>query len=85
MPEPIQLVTPSALIANLPTWWARLRARVKVVGTAMTSRGDKVIILSDDKKHIKLIGAGEFNAPHSGTNESGADARGTATTTETGA
>ena len=59
---PVQLVTLSALIAALPTWWDRLRARTKVIWAAMISRQNHVITVSDDGKRINLVDAYKFNA-----------------------
>jgi hypothetical protein len=61
---PTELVSRGALIAALPTWWARLRAKAKVIGTAMTSGHDQVITLSDDGKHITLTDADKFTETH---------------------
>jgi hypothetical protein len=69
---PIQTVTTTAMIAALPTRWARLRATAKVVGAAMTSRHDKVVTLSDDGKHIDLVDAGKFD-PEKVTSERDAE------------
>ena len=59
-----QMVGRAALIAALPTWWDRLRAKAKVIGAAMTSRHDQVMTVSDDGRHIKLVDADKFSASH---------------------
>lgn len=64
MPVTTEMVSRSALIAALPTWWARLRARVKVIGATMTSRHDQVMTVSDDGKHIELVDADKFSKTH---------------------
>jgi hypothetical protein len=58
------MVSRGALIAALPTWWARLRARAKVIWAAMTSRHDQVMTVSDDGRHINLVGADKFSNTH---------------------
>lgn len=58
MPE---IVSRGELIATLPTWWDRCRAKAKVIGAAMTSRHDQVMTVSDDGKHIKLVDSDKFN------------------------
>jgi hypothetical protein len=58
----VESVTTSALIANLPTRWDKLRAAAKIVATAMTSRRDRVVTLSSDGKHVELVDADKFNA-----------------------
>ncbi len=47
-------VPPGALIARMPSRWDRLRAVVKIVMTAITSRRDKVLTLTEDGRHIAL-------------------------------
>lgn len=82
---PVQLVTLSALIAALPTWWDRLRARAKVIWTAMISRQNHVITLSDDGRRINLVDADKFNATQQKTGDSGPGVKAPTQNTETGA
>lgn len=82
---PIQPVTTTVLIASLPTWWARLRAKAKVVWSAMTSRRDRVMIVSEDGKRIDLVDADKFD-PEKVTSEHKSEAAGQAAPTgESGA
>jgi hypothetical protein len=61
MPVDPQMVARGALVAGLPSWWDRLRAKAKIIGTAMTSRHDKVMTVSNDGRRIELVDADEFS------------------------
>ena len=41
-----------------------MRAMAKVIGTTMIHRGDRVMTLSDDGKHVQIVDAKVFNETH---------------------